>query len=100
MFQSSALIKVPGPSEKQHCSKISQTGGLLIPPLHLFIPTEVDPAILTGGVTETLRRTAEDVHVVCLEGHQVGVVQLVVVPEVTANNLTFEEFKQFTVFNG
>ena len=66
----------------------------------LIIPTEVDPAILTGLVIKTLRGTLEDVHVVQLEGHQVGVVQLVVVPEVTANNLTLEEFKQLTVFNG
>ena len=60
----------------------------------------MDPAILTGGVIDTLRRTAEDVNVVRLEGHQVGVVQLVVVPEVTANNLTLEEMNQFTVING
>ena len=66
----------------------------------LIIPTEVDPAILTGLVTKTLSGAPEDVHVVRLEGHQVGVVQLVVVPEVTANNLTLEEMNQFTVFNG
>ena len=46
----------------------------------------MDPAILTGLVNKTLRGTLEDVHVVQLEGHEVGVVQLVVVLEVTANN--------------
>ena len=50
----------------------------------------MDPAILAAVVTETLFSAPEDVHVVRLEGHQVGVVQLVVVAEVTADNLTLE----------
>ena len=52
----------------------------------------MDPAVLAAAVIETLRRAPEDVHVVRLEGHQVGVVQLVVVAEVTADNLTLEVF--------
>ena len=50
----------------------------------------MDPAVLAAVIIETLRRAPKDVHVVCLEGHQVGVVQLVVVAEVTADNLTLE----------
>ena len=60
--------------------------------LHLIIPTEVYPAVLAAVVSETLNRAPEDIHVARLEGHQVGIVHLVIVAEVTADNLTFEVF--------
>ena len=59
----------------------------------IVIPTEVEPASVTGDVTETLSSAAEHVHVLQLEPHQVRVVQLVVVAKLTANYFTSESPK-------
>ena len=56
----------------------------------MVIPTEVEPASVTGDVTQTLSSAAEHVHVLQLEPHQVRVVQLVVVAKLAANYFTAE----------